>query len=194
MKKILILMALAGFIFFSVNISLAEETDNKCLQGIEFLTGFGWGKLKGQTNYNIIPFSVAFDFNLKDLAKKINFNPQQLLQFQIEPFIGFISRPQNDLETGTIFWLKMGFVPDTWKFQPYARIGAGLDYMTLHTHEQATQFNFTEQCALGLHYFFTANTAFTLEGRWRHLSNSGISEPNHGFNSYSLNTGIAYKF
>lgn len=194
MKKTVILAALLGFVFFSASVSSAEETKQENLRGIEFLTGFGWGKLKGQAGYNLVPFSVAFDFDLKGLAEKINFEPKQLLQFQIEPFIGFISRPRNDLETGTIFWLKMGFTPETWKFQPYAKLGAGLDYMSLHTREQSTQFNFTEQCALGLHYFFAANTAFTLEGRWRHLSNSGISEPNHGINSYSINSGIAYRF
>ena len=195
MRRIIALLLLSGFIFFSSNAALAEETQQKNLQAIEFLTGFGWGKLThGQRNYNLVPLNVAFDFNLKNLTQKINFNPQQLLQFQIEPFLGFVSSPESNFETGTVFWLKLGFFPETWKFQPYAKLGAGLDYMTLHTREQSTQFNFTEQCALGIHYYFTANTAFTLEGRWRHLSNAGISEPNHGINAYSVNTGIAYKF
>jgi predicted porin len=88
----------------------------------------------------------------------------------------------------------MGLVPETWKFQPYFKLGAGLLYMTLHTREQSTQFNFTEQCALGIHYYFTKNTAFTLEGRWRHLSNSGIKHPNHGINTCFINTGVSYKF
>lgn len=42
--------------------------------------------------------------------------------------------------------------------------------MSQHTKEQATQFNFIDQAALGMHYFFRKNTAFTLEGRLRHLS------------------------
>ncbi|MDO8661820.1 MAG: acyloxyacyl hydrolase [Candidatus Omnitrophota bacterium] len=194
MKKIITLVLISGFILLASNTPHAEETNQKSLVGVEFLTGFGWGKLKGQTNYNVIPFSAAFDFNLKNLSSKINFNPSGIFQFQIEPFLGFISRPHNNLETGTIFWLKLGLFPDTWRLEPYVKLGAGLNYMTLHTDEQSTQFNFTEQAALGIHYFFTNNTAFTLEGRWRHLSNSGIKEPNHGINSYSVNTGIAYKF
>ena len=119
---------------------------------------------------------------------------KQLLQFQIEQFIGFITSPRNNFETGTNFWLKIGFFPDTWKFQPYGKVGSGLDYMTLHTRDQSTQINFTEQFALGMHYYITENTAFTLESRMRHLSNCGIKEPNHGINSYSLLTGISYKF
>ena len=196
MKKNITLVLLSGFIFLFSGMSLAaQETQSKNLEAIEFLSGFGWGKLTwNQGNYNMVPLSVAFDFNLKNLTQKINFNPAQLLQLQIEPFLGYITSPKNNFETGMIFWLKMGLLPETSKFQPYGKLGVGLDYMTLHTREQSTQFNFTEQCSLGMHYYFTAHTAFTLEGRWRHLSNSGISEPNHGINSYPVNTGIAYKF
>ncbi|MFH0855879.1 MAG: acyloxyacyl hydrolase [Candidatus Omnitrophota bacterium] len=186
---------LLAIIFISSGEPFAEEEKPKSLAGIEFLAGFSSGELvRGQRSYMMAPISVAFDFNIKNWIKKIGFNPAQLFQFQIEPFAGFISSPKNNLETGAIFWLKMGFVPDTWKLQPYGKLGVGLDYMTLHTREQSTQFNFTEQSALGMHYYFNGTTAFTLEGRWRHLSNASIKQPNHGFNSYSLVTGISYKF
>ncbi len=196
MRKVLIPAILLGLLLITRGASLAEEEQNtKCLEGIEILAGFSSGELvRGQRSYMMDPISVAFDFNLKNLTKKIGFDPTQLLQFQIEPFIGLITSPKNNLETGTIFWLKMGLFPDTWKFQPYGKLGVGLDYMTAHIRQQSTQFNFTEQAALGMHYYFTKNTAFTLEGRFRHLSNSGIKEPNHGFNSYSLLTGVSYKF
>lgn len=194
MKHNAILTVAAGIVLLLATPSFPEETKAKCFDGIEILTGFNWGKLRQKDNYNGIPLSVAFDFNLKELAKKINFNPKQLFQFQIEPFISLLTSPDSNFETGTIFWLKMGLVPETWKFQPYAKFGVGLDYMTLHTIEQSTQFNFTEQAALGVHYFLTNNTALTLEGRIRHLSNAGIKDPNHGINTYSVLTGIAYKF
>ena len=197
MKRFMALLILLGVLFLFTGVSFAEEgkEKQKTLESVEFLVGFSSGELtQGQRSYMMAPISVAFDFNLKNLTKKIGFNPKQLLQFQIEPFLGFISSPKNNLEAGTIFWLKMGFVPDTWKFQPYGKLGAGLDYMTLHTNEQSTQFNFIELGALGIHYYFTENAAFTLEGRIRHLSNCGIDQPNHGINSYSLITGIAYKF
>lgn len=175
--------------------SQTEEAKKGSLEAIEILTGFSWGNLvNGQENYNFIPVSVSFDFNLRELTKKIHFNPKQLLQFQIEPFLGFISSPDSNFEGGTNFWIKMGIFPDTWKCQPYAKIGVGLDYMTLHTQEQSTQFNFTEQVGLGLHYYFTKNTALTIEGRMRHLSNASIKQPNHGINSYFGLAGISYRF
>jgi len=172
----------------------ADETGPKCLEGIEYLTGFGWGKLRAKDNYNLYPLLVDFDFNLKPLAQKLNFNPRQLLQFQIEPFISFVSSPDANIETGMSFFLKMGVLPDTSKLQPYVKVGLGIDYITQHTVEQSTQFNFIEQGGVGMHYFFQKDIALTLEGRIRHLSNSGIKHPNKGINTYFVVTGISYQF
>ena len=194
MRKIRRFLICLCFTLLIYNCSFAEETKPKNLQGIDILTGFGWGKLKEKGDYNLIPFIVAFNFNLKNLTSKINFKPQSLLQFQVEPFLNPVINPDNNIETGVSFWLKMGLLPETSKFQPYFKLGAGLLYMTQHTREQSTQFNFTEQLALGMHYYFCKNTAITLEGRWRHLSNSGIKHPNHGINAYFVLTGVSYKF
>jgi predicted porin len=105
-----------------------------------------------------------------------------------------IYNPDQNFEFGATFWFKFGILPQTSKIQPYGKIGLGLDYMTLHTREQATQFNFTDQGALGMHYFFTKNTALTLEGRFRHLSNCGIKKPNRGISSYFGTAGITYQY
>ena len=194
MKNKWVIIICLGLILTASVDSLAEETKEKSLQAIEILTGFGWGKLREKGDYNLIPVNVLFDFNLKPLTKKIGLNPKSLVQFQLEPFISFVSQPDNNLETGLTFWLKIGMLPETSRFQPYAKLGAGLVYLTQHTREQSTQFNFTEQLALGLHYYLSKNTALTLEGRWRHLSNSSIKQPNSGINSYFVLTGISYKF
>ncbi len=195
MKKITaFLILMLGAVLLSAKSCPAAEAKTKSLVAVEVLSGFSWGKLHAKDNYNFIPLNVAFDFDLKPLTKKINFEPPSLLQFQIEPYLGFILSPESNFETGTTFWLKAGLVPESWKLQPYAKLGAGITYMTLHTREQGTQFNFTEQAGIGIHYSLTRNSALTLEGRWRHLSNSGIKDPNHGINSYSVVSGIAYKF
>lgn len=176
------------------NLSPADEARPKYFEGIEYLSGFAWGKLRVKDNYNLYPFLVDFDFNLKPLTRKLNFNPKQLLQFQIEPFISFVSSPDANVEAGTSFFLKMGILPHTSKFQPYIKAGLGMVYMTQHTREQSTQFNFIEQGGLGMHYFFRKNTAFTLEGRFRHLSNASIKHPNSGINTYFVVAGISYQF
>lgn len=194
MKKGVFVTIITAVLFLYMGAGLAEETKAKSLNSIELLTGFGWGRLRAKQNYNLYPLIVDFDFDLKSLAKKFNLQPQQLLQFQVEPFISFVSSPDSNIEVGTSFFFKMGFLAQTSKFQPYGKIGTGIVYMSQHTKEQATQFNFIDQAALGMHYFFRKNTAFTLEARLRHLSNMGINHPNSGINTYFVVAGISYRF
>lgn len=172
-----------------------QTLKSKCLEGIEFLSGFQWGKIHDTTrNYNVIPFLVDFNFDLAPLLRKININPWQLVQFQIEPFLGFISSPRSNIEVGNSFLFKVGLLPKSWKFQPYLKAGAGLIFVSQHFGEQGTKFNFIESGCFGAHFFIRKNTALTLEGRMRHLSNAGIKAPNHGVNSYSVVGGVSYEF
>ena len=167
----------------------------KCLSGIEFLSGYArGGNIRRKDDIQELPFMLDIDLNLKPLLKKINIDPWVLAQFQIEPFISTIYEPDNNIEAGTAFWLKFGLFPETLKLQPYVKFGAGFEYMSLHTLNQSTQFNFISQAAFGMHYFFLKNTALTVEGRYRHLSNAGIKEPNRGINSYFILGGIAYRY
>lgn len=172
----------------------AQQDKPKMLKGIEFLTGFGVAKLRQQSTYHVTPFFVDFDFDLKPLTKKISFNPPSLLQFVLEPFVSYVSSPDNNAEIGNNFLIKIGFLPETSKFQPYFKGGVGLIYMTQHTREQSTQFNFNEYAGVGAHYFFRKNIALTLEYRFRHISNAGISRPNTGINTHLGDCGISYLF
>lgn len=190
------ILALAVLFFSSAaRADEQKQAQPKLIEQIEFMTGFGWhDKLKSGKDYNSYPFIVDFDFNLKPLLEKFNLKPSQLVQFQIEPYLALISSPDSNFETGTSLFLKLGILPETSKFQPYVKAGTGISYMTLHTLEQGTQFNFISTGALGCHYYFTKNTAVTLEGRYRHLSNAGMSKPNSGINSTFVGTGISHKF
>jgi len=172
----------------------AKKSESRWLQGIELLTGFSKANLKDSKAYATVPIIFDFDFDLKPLVKKIGLNPWGLFQFQLEPYISPVSEPRANVEFGTGFILKIGFLPEDSKFQPYIKAGPGMLYTTQHTREQGTQFNFFEYAGVGMHYFFTKNTAFTIEGRYRHLSNSGIKDPNHGINSYFALVGLAYQY
>jgi len=189
-KRLFCVICLAVF-FLLPETSLAAEREGKSFKGVEFLTGFGWSDLKSGNDYEIVPFIFDFDFDLKPL---IGFKPKGLLQFQIEPFLSFISRPDPNIEVGSAFLIKFGILPEDWKLQPYVKGGVGMIYTSQHTREQATQFNFVEIVGAGLHYFFNKKTAFTLEGRFRHLSNAGIDSPNNGIDTYIINLGILRRF
>jgi len=180
------------------NKSVEEELKSveKTLVGIELLAGYSRAsKIRRKSDIQEAVLAVAFDLDMKPLLRKIDFDPPVLTQFQIEPFAGGMYEPRGDnYEAGINFWVKFGLVPESWSFQPYAKFGLGLDYMTLHTINQGTQFNFTSNLGLGAHYFFCKDTALTVEGRYRHLSNAGIKEPNRGINAYTILGGLTWRY
>ena len=173
----------------------ADEAEaKKCLKGIEVLTGFGSAKLRDKATYHPITFYLDLDFDLKPQLEKINFNPPVMFDFVLEPFASYSYQPDNNAEIGNNFLVKIGFVPETWKLQPYFKGGVGFIYITQHTREQGTQFNFNEYAGLGLHYFLNKRTAITAEYRYRHLSNASIKSPNRGIDTNYGIVGVSHLF
>lgn len=223
MKKILLFLTVIFAVTFILGTALAEELaapkitpaaepyqpesgksreaalpsgqKTKYFEGIEFLTGFGWGYLHDTPrNYNLVPFLVDFNFSLKPLLQKININPQPLVQLQIEPFLSLITSPDCNVEVGNSFLFKVGLLPQGSRFQPYVKAGVGIIFVSQHFGEQGSKFNFIENGGVGVHYLLRKNIFLTLEGRIRHLSNAGIAEPNHGVNTYFALAGLSYEF
>lgn len=190
--KIIIAVLILVFIFPSI--CLAQQSKESFIEAVEFLYGNARGDLRKQDNYELYHLIVDFDLNLKALLENWNSIPKNLVQLQIEPFVSYVYSPAKEREFGTSFLLKIGLLPESWKFQPYIKAGLGIIYMTLETLEQGSQFNFTEQAGIGMHYFLTDNTAVTAEYRIRHLSNADLKEPNAGINTDTIIAGITYKF
>ncbi|MFH1855846.1 MAG: acyloxyacyl hydrolase [Candidatus Omnitrophota bacterium] len=173
-----------------------EVIDEKTsiLRGIECFSGMGFGKVREDRKYRLVPLFIDFDFDVKSFFTRCHLNTPGLMQFTLEPFISDIAQPDQNVEFGNNFLIKIGVLPETYKFQPYFVGGVGLNYMTLHTVEQGTQFNFNEYIGGGLRYFFTKNTALTMEYRYRHVSNAAIKHPNKGVNANFGLLGITRTF
>jgi len=167
----------------------------KYLKSIDILSGYGLAKLHVLGSYRLFPLAVALNYDLNPFLKEKKINLPGLFEFQIEPFAGISPDPRStNVELGNTFGVKLGILPETSKFQPYVKAGVGGVYMSLHTREQGTQFNFIEQGGVGAHYSLTHNTAFTAECRYRHLSNAAMNKPNHGINSLFFLAGITRTF
>lgn len=171
-----------------------DAGEKRFFSGIEFLSGFGTAHLQEKGRYDVIPLYVDFDFDLKPFLQKTGFCPPGLLQFVEEPFLAGVSNPNGNIEAGNNFVLKIGILPETSRIQPYVKGGIGFLYMSQHTREQGTQFNFNEFIGFGIHLFVKKNLAFTVEYRYRHLSNSDIDKPNRGINSNFGLCGLSYIF
>ncbi|MBP7216910.1 MAG: acyloxyacyl hydrolase, partial [Candidatus Omnitrophica bacterium] len=170
-SRVSVLFVVSVLCIFGI-VSFAQAEVSEWISGIEVLSGYASGNLKTpQEDYEMVPLIVDIDLDLKPLIKKLNIDPPMLVQFQLEPFISTVINPDPNVEIGNAFAVKAGIFPDTWALQPYLKVACGMVYMTQHTIEQGTQFNFIEYGGGGLHYFFSDGWAATIEGRFRHLSN-----------------------
>jgi hypothetical protein len=192
MKRFIIVLILA--LSFIVVDYASREALSMDFKGIEYLTGFGQAELEEKQDYRVIPLMVDFDFDIKPLAEKMGFNFSSMVQFQIEPFLSLVTSPDTNMEVGTSFLLKFGLVPKSWKLQPYIKGGVGMIWMSQHTLDQTTQFNFISSFGAGVHYFFKIDRALTLEYRFRHASNAGIKHPNSGIDNHFCLVGITHLF
>jgi len=187
----IIIFLIAGILFYS---PCVEASSFVRFKAIEILTGFAKSELKRESDSSMVPFIFAFDFDIKPTLERFGISPPSLVELQLEPSVCYIYEPRPNVETNGTFALKLGLLPEDFKFQPYLKLGAGISFMSQHVREQATQFNFLEYYGAGVHYFLNKNLAVTLDCRYRHLSNCGTKSPNHGINSLFFVVGSTYKF
>lgn len=164
------------------------------IESIDILTGYFHGYMDNtEKDYNAVPLLVGINYNLKPWIAKIGLNTQGSFNFVLEPFINTVIEPNSNVEVGSNFLLKYGF-PLTAKLQPYVKGGLGVLYMSQHTKEQSTQYNFLPQGGAGLQYRITNNIALNMEYRYRHLSNAAIKHPNSGIDVNMYLCGVTIFF
>jgi hypothetical protein len=143
-------------------------------------SGYGTADLKEeQPDYEIIPTICRLGFDLNPFINKFGWNTKGLLEFQLEPFINTVISPNSNVEVGSNFLVKYA-LPLTKKIYPYFEGGLGMLYMSQHTLEQGSQYNFLPQAGGGIMYFLKDNLAVSAGYRYRHLSNNSFAEPNSG--------------
>jgi len=168
---------------------------------IGVFTGYAKGKLDEKGSYRIIPGIVRLGFNLnsigfgftdliKPITDKLKVRPKGFTELILEPFINTVIKPDDNLEAGCAILLKYAY-PATKKLYPYVLGGGGVLYMSQHTREQSTQYNFVPQIGAGVTYFIRKGLALNAEYRYRHLSNAGLEHPNKGINVNMILIGLS---
>lgn len=82
-----------------------------------------------------------------------------------------------------------------WNFErhghvvPYAELSGGLLFTTHDVPAGTSSVNFTPSAALGFHYL-RDRFAWTLEGRYLHISDAGLSRLNPGVNTFEVRIGV----
>jgi hypothetical protein len=194
-KTILLAIFLAGFYTYpAYALPQDPSSETSSFKGIEVLGGYAFSKIHEKGSYNPMPLLVGFDFDMKPFFAQHGFRPHGMLVGIIEPFAAYASQPDASGEIGTNFLVKLGFASEYSKLQPYFKGGTGILWMSLHTIEQATQFNFNEYAGFGLDYWVKPNAALVLEYRYRHVSNAFIKEPNWGIGANEALAGFEFTF
>lgn len=72
---------------------------------------------------------------------------------------------------------------------PYGELSGGLLFTTHDVPPQTSSINFTPSAAFGAH-FLGERLAWTLEARYFHISNAGLSRLNPGINTFEIHVGV----
>ncbi len=89
--------------------------------------------------------------------------------------------------------LKYNFWTGT-RLTPYLLGGGGISYASIRVPRGGTNFNFTVQAGLGLHYTLGQHSTLNFEWRYQHFSNGNISPPNPSLNSSSILMGFSFLY
>lgn len=180
-------------VFFALIVFSIVPVFGLSLETVEILSGYFEADLEGKDDYQGVPLLVSFNFDAKPLLNGIGLNIPGSFNLIAEPFFNTIISPENNIEVGSNFLVKYGF-PLTKRIMPYIKGGVGVLYMSQGSNEQSTKYNFLPQGGGGVHFFFSENTALTVEYRYRHLSNASVKSPNSGIDADIYLTGIAIFF
>lgn len=193
-KKALILVGLFIFVFniSSVFAHCGEAHSGNLLRHgyreLGFSTGYLEADLSQKDEYKVVPLMMRLGYDLRPF---LNNQSDWMMEFFYEPFMNVVASPDSNVESGVNFMLK--FAPAvTASLYPYLEGGVGMIYMTQHTREQSTQFNFTQQIGAGITYFLKDGLAISAGYRYRHLSNASIDSPNRGIDSNSVIFSLSF--
>ena len=76
--------------------------------------------------------------------------------------------------------------------QPYLELGGGTLFTSSEVPQGTSKVNFTSGAAFGMHFF--GKKAWSVEVRYMHISNAGLTSPNPGINTVQVRLGIGKFF
>lgn len=115
------------------------------------------------------------------------------LQFRGELFAGSQFTPETRYLTGLTIMARYSFATGH-RLVPFVEIGAGPSATDIDSPDLGGIFEFNVQVGVGTYYFIRRNTALSLEYRWFHLSDAGITRSNNGVNTQMIQGGVSWFF
>jgi opacity protein-like surface antigen len=171
---------------------------------IELGSGAGWSNVRsGQPNqaYTLVPITLTATLKLDDVSLD-NFLGGWLRGYSEFFFQGqyqdIVHGPENHFE-GLMVGPRYNFVQPGWKIVPFVEGGVGLGFADSNPDlgGLGQDFNFTFEAAAGARYNFDDCWFVRLGAYYQHMSNAGLSEPehpNHPIDSLGPRLSVGYSF
>ena len=140
------------------------------------------------SHINMLIFQPQLGLIVKDFSR----GPLRRFEIINEGIIGNAVHPGGHL-LGTSLFFRFNGKPYR-NVIPFFDAGSGALHTTLATRapEVSGKTQFLSQGGLGIQYFFRPQRAFVVEYRYFHMSNAGLTPPNHGFNGSMLSLGFRW--
>jgi len=117
------------------------------------------------------------------------------LSFYAEPQAAF-TFPPKAIERAMEFGTNLGIQYHFWvtdKQRLTAALGVGPHYTSLETTMQHKGFLFSDNIEVGYYQHIQDNWGIQLKGRFRHLSNANLQQPNKGLDNFFVMFGVFWR-
>jgi|GEM_PF-1217272 len=158
----------------------------------EIFKGVMTAPLKESEDYVAFPTLIGLMWDIPCFTKDRSWMDWVKMDGIFEPYSLKIVEPRRNFGMGLNVLLKCTLLLEE-DYSPYVKVGVGVDYMTLHTKEQSTQWNFGSQIGLGLEIPLARGFELDLEYRFKHVSNASIRHPNSGIDSSAWLVGLRWR-
>jgi hypothetical protein len=118
--------------------------------------------------------------------------PMKRFDIVSEGILGGSTHPGGHLFGDTLMFRVIG--NSARRFSPFFNVSSGPLHTTLdeHASELGGHIQFLSQGGAGIQRRLDARRSIVLEYRYFHMSNAGLTKPNHGFNESMLSVGMRW--
>jgi len=183
---------LAGLVLVAVSLAIAQDRPEEGGHELELWTGGGHSVPGGTSDTNVWNAGVRFGWVLTSPHGPGFLSGRFEYAVDAVPVFVVFQRANTAYGGGVCpFALKWIFAARG-NAQPYLELNGGTLFTTRNVPTGTIGVNFTSSAALGVH--FLASHTWTLEARYMHISNAGLTVPNPGINTFQVRLGFGKFF
>ena len=156
--------------------------------------GMGYGiKIFGaQERHDLLPMTISYGRMVGDVLGAGHWYAGNF-EVRGEVFLAPQVNSEGYWTIGLAPHLRYNFATET-RWIPYVDLGMGIALTEIRAPDLGSSFQFNEQVAAGVNYFFADDVAVNFEIHFLHISSAGTSKPNQGVNTVGPSIGVNWFF